>query len=318
MCNCQGTDFPTDTFQHFLLWNFQLTKPILKKIPKIPFETRKYKTLDFEIVRFEDIFTNTVLSEKRGILHKLTFYAILFFTEGEGKHIVDFEEYIYKKGSLIFISKEQVHAFSTDSSYKGYMILFTSEFLLKSLSASEMMIFKSIYNYQLYKPLIQINEQDYDEFIHLINDLYTDYHRINDKIQENILRNYLKILLLKSERYKSSVEQIIDSKYYHEFIQFQELLKANIKTQKQVQFYADKLLVSTKKLNMITHEILGVSAKKFITKMLMLDIKRELINLSVSIKEIAYEYGFNEPTNFVKFFKKHTGLSPSDFRNTHK
>jgi len=289
----------------------------LKKIPEILFDAQKPNTLGFEIMNFDYFFTKTILPEKNGIHHKITFYAILFFTGGEGSHFIDFEEYSFKKGSILFISKEQVHAFSSHSDYKGYMILFTSEFLLKSLSAPEMMIFKSIFNYQLYKPLVQVNERDYNEFIGLINDIYSDYHRNNDKIQENILRNYLKILLLKSERYKSNTAQIIESKYYHEHIQFQELLKANIKQERQVQYYADKLLISTKKLNMITQDILGVSAKSFISEMLMLDIKRELMNLSISIKEIAFEYGFDEPTNFVKFFKKHTGISPSGFRSAH-
>jgi AraC-like DNA-binding protein len=287
----------------------------LKKIPEIPFEYHKPNPLGFEIMSFDYFFAGHSQSI-RGIHHKLTFYAILFFTDGEGIHLIDFEEYQYRKGCILFISKEQVHAFPENSSYKGYMILFTSEFLLKSLSASEMMIFKSVFNYQLYKSLVQVKEQDYSEFSNLIKDVDNNFLQDNDTIQENILRNYLKILLLKSERYKNQTADIADSKYYHEFVQFQELLKDEIKKERQVKYYSDKLLMSTKKLNMVTHAVLGSSAKAFISKQLILEIKRDLMNQSASIKEIAYEYGFGEPTNFIKFFKKQTGVSPSDFQNS--
>lgn len=290
----------------------------MNEIPEILFNINTQEKLGFEIVKFEDLFKKHPIGHKHDLPHKLKFYAIFFIAEGKGCHFIDFEEHNYKKGSLIFISKEQIHAFSPKKNYKGYIILFTYDFLIKNLSSSEMMTFNSIYNYQLYQPVIQIKEQDYDEYLRLINELFLEYRRKNDNLKEDLLRNYLKVFLLKSERYKIKSERIINSKYYNEFIQFQELLRTNIKKERQVNFYANELLMSTKKLNMITKGILGVSVKKVISETLMLEIKRSLMNLAKNTKEIAYEFGFDEPTNFIKYFKKYIGLTPSEFRTSNQ
>lgn len=48
---------------------------------------------------------------------------------------------------------------------------------------------------------------------------------------------------------------------------------------------------------------------------MVLEIKRALATSNASVQEITYTFGFDEPTNFVKYFKKHTGYSPAQFRN---
>ena len=102
--------------------------------------------------------------------------------------------------------------------------------------------------------------------------------------------------------------------YQDDFLKFQHLLKVDILKNNQVQYYADKMGVSTKKINRITQAIIGKSAKDYINELLVLEIKRFLINTNLSVKEIAYKTGFEIPTNFVKFFRKNTGVTPRTFR----
>jgi len=72
--------------------------------------------------------------------------------------------------------------------------------------------------------------------------------------------------------------------------------------------------VTSRTLNNVTQSVIGKSAKAFIDQVLILHVKRLIINSSLSLTEIAYESGFNQPTNFFKFFRKNTGLSPKEFR----
>ena len=58
------------------------------------------------------------------------------------------------------------------------------------------------------------------------------------------------------------------------------------------------------------------SIKGFIDETLILKTKKELSNRGITISEVAYQFGFDEVTNFTKYFKKHTNLSPKAFRNT--
>jgi len=286
----------------------------LKKIHEIEFNHKTKTRNGFEILSTEKLMSNPIMESKLGIAHKITFYAVMFIVEGSGKHGIDFKSHSFEKGSLIFVSSYQVHTFSKELNYKGYLILFTDEFLMKNLSPTEIRAFSSLYNYEIYNPVIQVGNEFYDEFLRLIKDLEVEFQRNADHLKEDILRNKLKVLLLKAERYKTTDKRIVNSKYYAEFLRFQTLLKVNIKTEHQVQFYASKLFMSTKKLNAITQELLGSPAKKVISDIRILKIKRSLMNLSQNIKEIAFEFGFDEPTNFVKFFKKYTGITPTDFR----
>jgi len=102
-----------------------------------------------------------------------------------------------------------------------------------------------------------------------------------------------------------------------QFLVFQELVEKDCFKSKQVQYYAQKLNISTKTLNNIVKSIVNNSAKSFIDERTIMQIKRLLISSDQSIKEIAYTSGFNDPTNFFKYFKRFTGSSPEIFRKAH-
>jgi AraC family transcriptional regulator, transcriptional activator of pobA len=63
--------------------------------------------------------------------------------------------------------------------------------------------------------------------------------------------------------------------------------------------------------------VLGKSPKVIISERVLLEIKRLLVHTNQSIKEIGFDLGFNEPTNFIKYFRQQTGQTPSEFRDSH-
>lgn len=80
-------------------------------------------------------------------------------------------------------------------------------------------------------------------------------------------------------------------------------------------FYEDELHVGYKKLAAATKKVFGKSPKAIINERLLLEIKRRLLYTTESIKEIAYEFSFNEPSHLTKFFGRYNdNLSPIDFR----
>lgn len=98
------------------------------------------------------------------------------------------------------------------------------------------------------------------------------------------------------------------------FLNFKSLLEANFSTNRNADFYAKKLNITYKPLNEICKEILNVTAKQFIDAFVILEAKRLLINSEIKSTELAYKLGFQEPTNFVKYFKKHTKFTPNSFK----
>lgn len=72
--------------------------------------------------------------------------------------------------------------------------------------------------------------------------------------------------------------------------------------------------VSEKRLNQATTKTMGKSPKTIIDERVLLEAKRLLIHTTLSVKEIGYNLGFEEPTNFIKYFRKHTQKTPIVFR----
>ena len=142
-----------------------------------------------------------------------------------------------------------------------------------------------------------------------------EYNYADNFAKEEILRLLLKLLLLKAERIKRTlIPQEQNSDRFIEFATFQDLLENHVVESRSATAYAEMMHISYKHLNEICKSVTGKTAKAIIDNYLILEIKRQLAISDTPIKELTYTLGFDEPTNFVKYFKKHTGHSPSQFR----
>ena len=286
------------------------------QIPELNYFNRDDKSFEFNIVSNHDILTADLRPDAYPFRpHRIHFYAILFILEGEGKHFIDFKSYDYQKGSIIFISKEQVQAFEQNKNRDAYFMIFTDNFLERANVGSNLMQHLSLYNYHLYPPVINLEEKEMDVFASLVERIKKEYHDPDDQLTEEIIHSSLKIFLCMAERIRKknrSDEPV--SKYQKDFISFQKLLSKNMVENRRVEFYAQEMNISTKKLNRIIQEMMSQSAKSYINQKLIIELKRLLMNTSYNIKEIGFRTGFDDPTNFIKFFKKHVGMTPIEFR----
>ncbi|MDN3547499.1 helix-turn-helix domain-containing protein [Mucilaginibacter aquaedulcis] len=95
---------------------------------------------------------------------------------------------------------------------------------------------------------------------------------------------------------------------------FQDLVFHHYKEHRNVQFYADSLYVSPKHLTETIKEVTGRTAGEWIDDAVVLEAKVLLRNKEISIAHVAEEIHFPDQSSFGKYFKKHTGMSPSDYR----
>ncbi|NIJ46398.1 AraC-like DNA-binding protein [Wenyingzhuangia heitensis] len=101
-------------------------------------------------------------------------------------------------------------------------------------------------------------------------------------------------------------------------LRFVNLLNENLKQERTVQFYADVLCVTPGYLSKVLKEVTGKTANQLIDEAVLLEAKILLNTPSLSIAEITEELHFSNASFFGKFFKKHTGHSPSAFRKIYK
>lgn len=285
---------------------------------KVKFENRQSPGSDVDLVRLEEIWERDDLEHPPEILHTLRFYMLVVITEGSGAHTIDFTDYPCERGTILTIRKDQLHRFIRGGNLKGAMLLFTDEFLVSYLEKPEAQKTLQLFNELLGAPKIQLDSSELPEIFALLDRIKTEYFERHDEYSQGIIRSELHILISKLYRIKASKKQVVaNRKYLSEFIELQELVEQQATTTNRVVDYARMLGRSTKTLNTITQTIVFKTAKAFIDEILVKQIKRQLINTDEPVKEIADRTGFEEPTNFYKYFKRHTELTPEQFRRLH-
>ena len=288
-----------------------------QQLPEINFSNQNNPKSYFDIVKIEDLLQRD-LNHDIGKNHHVKFYIILFVYEGQGYHTIDFTDYKYEKGTVLLIRKDQIHRFFRSPNVKGYLLIFTEEFIIGHLNKLEASRSMQLFNDSLSFPKIKFNsEESFTDFTVLIKHLELEYN-IKDSFSIGITRSVLHIVLTKLFRFKAEAGQFIEKKkYLSQFLEFQSLVEKDCFKSKKVQYYASELNVSSKTLNNIVKNVVNVSAKVFIDERTIMQIKRLLIGTDHSIKEISYNAGFSDPTNFFKYFRKFTGSSPEVFRQAH-
>lgn len=287
----------------------------MKNPVHVKFQNQQNPTAGFDLIDLGELYTRKALDHSPFQLHLVEFYMIVFVHEGEGSHTIDFTDYSFKKHSLLTIRKDQIHKFFRSHSIKATLLLFTDEFLVSYLEKLEAMKSLQLFNEVLGVPKIQLSETEALEVSNLIKRIESEYFNLNDEYSLGIIRSELHILIAKLFRIKSAHNQlIVNRKYLSEFIALQSLVEQHVVKHSKVKDFAEMLGLSTKTLNNITQSIVHKSAKEFIDEISTKQIKRLLINTELSVKEIAYNSGFEETTNFYKYFKRQTKLTPEQFR----
>ncbi|MEO0733560.1 MAG: helix-turn-helix transcriptional regulator [Bacteroidota bacterium] len=282
---------------------------------EVSFHNRQYPNAGFDLLRIEDLHARKDLDHSPYQLHRVDFFLILLIEAGRGQHTIDFITYDYIPGTLLTIRKDQLHRFHPCTETRGYMLLFTSDFLVSYLEAMEARKSFQLFNEVLSTPVLHLADPVLQEIWELTQRIRHEYLTEGDEYSLAIIRSELQILFAKLSRIKTRTRQFApDRKYLERFTILQELIERHVTEYPRVSHYAQLMGVSTKTLNKVTRSIVHKSAKEFIDDIRTKQIKRLLINTELSVKEIAYTAGFLEPTNFYKYFRRQTGTTPEQFR----
>ncbi|MFY0592255.1 AraC family transcriptional regulator [Roseivirga sp.] len=282
-------------------------------IPQIQFDSGTNNTLGLEIVPIEKIAKHkNHYNHNPESPHQLSFYNLIFFTEGKGRHFIDFEWHPVQQNSLLYLAKDQINAFDFSENLQGFCIIFTEEYFINCFAnLPEDFVFR-LFTPQLFCPVVQIPAtSDFnDYFIALKKEVEVK----GSFIQPTITAALFTVLVSKAEEvvhnHTSHLKNSSQIKFLH---QFNSLIETNFSKSRSAQFYAKEMAVTYKHLNEVCTTVLGRTAKTIIDDFVILQAKRNLINSTIKSTELAYKIGFKDPTNFTKYFKKSTGFTPKEF-----
>lgn len=245
--------------------------------------------------------------------HKHSFYEIQWLTQGTATNVIDYHQINIEPNTLFFISPGQLHLMSKTEGIKGYSITFTEEFLLMHTPNKNALYELSFLDNSYSNPFLKLNIATILEIEPLLKLLINEVSRINKS--ESIIGHLLYALLNCIQRIVTTEEiKNQDINAVVKFKQFKRLVEENFKTQNVLSFYADKLNLSTHRINEICKKITGFPAGEVIRDRILLETKRLLLHSDLNIGEISDELGFKDFSYFSRQFKKSEGISPAEYR----
>lgn len=259
--------------------------------------------INFKISRFKEVI-------KRTKPHKHDdYFEIIYLLEGEGFHQIESEQFKISTPEFYILKPGQLHYWQFTSVPKGFVVMLRLTFFDK---------FKEAETINLIRQLFEISQvsipKDYSP-TPILEEIYSEYLN-GETLSIQLVKTYLKALILKviqlANLHSSSTS--LNSSLFNKF---NLLLTKELPRIIRVKDFAKELGTTPQNLNAVCRKQVGKSASELINSQLMLEAKRYILHTDMTISEIAYKLLFNDPSYFVKFFKKWEKITPAEFRKKH-
>jgi AraC-like DNA-binding protein len=255
-------------------------------------------------------------------LERIDFHCLIYLTAGRYAHVVDFETEAMTPGSLLFLQPGQVHSFGDLSGFEGWLLVFKAELLPtraecpkrpgadKAVDEPELGRLEDLQRSHL--RLAAATRRAVTEAFERMAD---DARRPASRALNQLLRSQVQSLLIRlwldaAPETDDRVEPVVLRRYRR----FRAAVERDFMRWHGVATYAARLGYSEKSLTRAALEVTDRSAKAVITDRLVLEAKRLLAHTLLPVAVIGDQLGFAEATNFVKFFRRETRLTPGAFR----
>jgi len=270
-------------------------------------------SLAFKYLEFED---NDFFDH----VQRNNYFSLIWVTNGKGKLKADFTDYEFAENSLFAFAPYQPYMFATDKPIKGIAIYFHPEFFCIYKHHKEVSSNGLLYNNIYQPPFVKVEEATAITFQILCDHIKAEMQN-PELAQYELLVSYLKIFLINAARLKRQQQPGISetTKSNKEPFILQKLKDAienNFKTKHSPAEYAEILYMSPKALAKITKSHFNKTLSSLITERIIIEAKRELYLTDKTIKEIAWELGYEDEYYFSRFFKINADVSPQLYRET--
>jgi len=265
--------------------------------------------LNIKINSNDNSYPSTDIQQKLLQPRRLTSYFIVLIDSGSITYKLDLQDITITDGDLLFAMPNQVFIppAKTDN-LKYFKILFDENTL--ALLPQRFTFLVNPLNSQTIK-LDNAARERVRKVFEILNQMLHTEKNVTDS---EIILAYLNLLLseLNSAYFKNEPVDIVNTNL-SKFTEFKLMVETHLTEQPSIHTIAEKLALTTNSLYRLVKEYSGTSPKDFFTNRLMIEAQRKLRYSNLSVKELAYELGFNDADYFSRLFKKSTGKSVSDF-----
>jgi len=252
-------------------------------------------------------------------LQRHNYYSLIWVRQGVGKVRADFKEYDILSNNLFAFSPYQPFIFLPENLH-GIALYFHPDFFCIHKHQAEIACNGVLFNNIYEPPFITVNENAGSLLDGVLAQIKSEM-QIPALAQHELLVSYLKIFLINCSRLKveQSIQAGMDVAGVKEPFILQNLKNAierNFREKHSAGQYADELNISVKALAKITKTHFNKTITELISERIIIEAKRELYLTNKTIKEIAYELGYEDEYYFSRFFKVNSDISPQMYRST--
>ncbi|WP_215223843.1 AraC family transcriptional regulator [Echinicola shivajiensis] len=229
------------------------------------------------------------------------YHELIFLFQGAGQHTIGDDTFEVLPPTGFYLGPGQVHCWDFSKIPDGFVILFKEEILS---------LYPKAQNYLFNFPK-QFSIEDNGEFFKMLEEFYREFKAAESL---DILSAFLNLIVLKGFGYSTQSKKT-DPKEASDFYHFKNLLNEHFMELKNTEDYAKLMEISVKKLNKTCQAAVNATAKELIKERILMEAKNLLAHTNNNVSEIAHLLNFTDSSNFVKFFKSSTTLTPLDYRS---
>jgi AraC family transcriptional regulator, transcriptional activator of pobA len=234
------------------------------------------------------------------------YYELIFLKAGEGFHSIEEEKFVVSAPEFYLLKPGQLHFWQFTAIPKGFVLLFRED-EFDAVTESELI---GLYRILSLNKHIAFPSGTYPE--HILNDILSEF-RLNSLLSKQIIHGLLRALFGKLlSLVENNVQKPVLS--LSQFDKFQQLLARECPRLHKVNEFAGLLNMTPQNLNSVCRKQSGKSASELIAARVMLEAKRYILHTDNTVNEISDLLSFSDASNFVKFFRKAEGVTPSQFR----
>lgn len=253
-------------------------------------------------------------------IQRNNYFSLIIITSGEGVAKVDLCEYPFQENTLFAFYPYQPFMLISKGPLVGISIQFHHDFFCiyrhhKEIAANGI-LFNNIYE----RPFITLDENAKASLLNIVREIVAEL-KTDALRKDEVLVSYLKILLVLATRIKIQQQSIqeanaLSGKQLAIVQNLRNAIEENFRMMHSASDYADMLHVTPVALARVTKNHFNKTLSDLITERIIVEAKRELYLTDKTVKEIAYELGYDDEYYFSRVFKVKTEISPQFYRDT--
>lgn len=248
--------------------------------------------------------------------HRKDYYSFIYVRNGSSTHWVDMTPYTLRPNTFYFSLPQQVQVKEKSLPLEGLILSFTDEFL--NLDESRYLFSLPVITNPANGHELMLSEADGAFIADIMGKMQAEYN-LDQSWQNQMLLSYLRILLTYLSRLYTEQFLKQSQKEARKLVQrFKDHVNKRYMELHLVADYAALMHLSPGYLNEVIKEQTGKTAINHIHDRILLEAKRKLFHSELSVKEIAWQLGFEDAAYFNRFFKRLCDQTPIVFRQVNR